>query len=63
MIGEYDPVIECDVKKGVQHKLRCRPADRDIGSSGYFKVSVPMLERVRYFEEVFMCLSLDGKYS
>ena len=63
MIDEYDPVIECDVKKGVQHKLRCRPADRDIGSSSYFKVSMPALERVRYFEEVFMCLRKDGEYS
>ena len=61
MIEECDPTVVCDVKKGVQHKLRCRPADRDIGSSGYFKVSIPILERIRYFEEVFMCLSMDGK--
>ena len=59
MIDEYDPIVECDVKKGVQHKLRCRPADRDIRGKGYVKVGTPILERARYFEEVFMCLRMD----
>ena len=43
MIDEYDPTIECDVKKKVQHRLRCRSADHDIGCNNYFKVDTPIL--------------------
>ena len=49
---------QCDVKKKVQHKLRCRPADRDIGSKDFFKVGAPILERAMYFDEVFECFSM-----
>ena len=50
---------QCDVRERVQHKLRCRVADRDIGCKDYFKTSVPALERARYFGEVFMCFRMD----
>ena len=59
MIDKHDRIVECDVKEKVQHKLRCRIADRDIGSKDYYKACAPILERARYFEEVFMCFSMD----
>ena len=49
---------QCDVKKKVQHKLRCFLADRGIGSKDFFKVGAPILERARYFDEVFECFSM-----
>ena len=49
---------QCDVKKKVQHKLRCRPADRDVGSKDFFKVGAPILERARYFDEALECFSM-----
>ena len=50
---------QCDVKKKVQHKLRCRVANRDIGSMDYFKTSIPALERARHLGEVFVCFRMD----
>ena len=59
MIDEYEQVVECDVRKYVRHKLRCRVADRHISCRDYSKTSVPVLERARYLGEVFMCFSMD----
>ena len=61
MIDEYDPTVECDVKKKVKQRLWCRTADRDIGCKDYFKVDVPILERARYFSEVFECFSMNRR--
>ena len=59
MIDTHDQFVECDVKRKVRQKLMCRVADRDIGSKDFFKVGAPILERARYFEEVFMCFSMN----
>ena len=59
MIDEYGSTIECDVRKNVQRRLRCRFADRDIGGRNYHRVNAPILERARYFSEVFECFSMS----
>ena len=58
-IDTQDQFIECDVKRWVRHRIRCRVAERDIGSKDFFKESASILERARYFQEVFLCYSMN----
>ena len=59
MIDEQDQFVECDVKWKVRYKIRCRVAERDLGSKDLFKVNVPVLERARYFDDVFLCYRMN----
>ena len=59
MIDEQDQFVECDVKWKVRYKIRCRVAERDLGSKDLFKVNVPVLERARYFNDVFVCYRMN----
>ena len=58
MIDNYDQIVECDVKKKVQHKLRCRPADHDVGGKDFSKIGAPISERARYFDGALECFSM-----
>ena len=52
MIDEYEQVVECDVRRKVQHKLRCRVADRDVSCKDHSKTCIPALGCARYFGKV-----------
>ena len=49
-ITEKDVIVTCDIT-GNTRKLRCRRADRDLGSKDYFKDGC-IHTQARYFEEV-----------
>ena len=48
--------VICNVT-GNSHRLRCRPAHRDLGSKDYYKDG-SIMERTRYFEDCFRVMEL-----
>ena len=58
-IDTQEQFIECDIRRWVRHRIRCRVAERDIGSKDFFNESASILERARYFQEVFLCYSMN----
>ena len=55
-ITNEEVVVTCDVT-GSNRKLRCRAAERDLGGMDSYKRGC-IMERARYFDDVFTVLTL-----